>query len=142
MKATELRIGNLVSFYKSDVKEIMTDKITEICEYDGKYFAIIPKYSKKTGINIDKGIMGIFLTKEWLKKLGFEKENKYWCKKEWEILWSIHVSIKGGVELQLVRDDDFESNGTEIINLQRGCKYVHQLQNLYFALTGEELITK
>ena len=64
------------------------------------------------------------LTKEWFLKFGFKKEGntaKYWT--------------LGTVDL-------WEISGTYVNDLDYEVKYVHQLQNLYFALTGEELIIK
>jgi len=64
------------------------------------------------------------LTEEWLLKFGFETQGimaKVW------ILKNINVwALDGG----FANDLDYPIN------------YVHQLQNLYFALTGEELTTK
>ena len=66
----------------------------------------------------------ITLTEEWLLKFGFEKsESKFYYKKSF------------GVHL------DFTAfNFQSCLWLSDNIKYVHQLQNLYFALTGEELI--
>jgi hypothetical protein len=64
------------------------------------------------------------LTEEWLIKFGFEiyefdhKENQYRFKER----------------LLVIRDGLFCDYGTSVV-----LKHVHQLQNLYFALTGEEL---
>ena len=61
------------------------------------------------------------LTEEWLLKFGFEFPQGEFC-------------IKG--KLKIVVDcDPFIEVGKSGVELE----YVHQLQNLYFALTGEEL---
>ena len=60
------------------------------------------------------------LTEEWLLRFGFEAIDDGWYQKV-EFTWNIYD--------YLVR-----WNGN-VINAQ----YVHQIQNLYFALTGEEL---
>jgi len=60
---------------------------------------------------------------EWLLKFGFEKAlNGWWCPDE-------VVSYKEG----------YAGFGT---NTYTQIKHVHQLQNLYFALTGKELEIK
>ena len=65
-------------------------------------------------------IQPIPLTEEWLLKCGFnDKENQYRYKDR----------------LIVIRDNDFHDYGTSV-----KLKYVHQLQNLYFALTNNELI--
>lgn len=67
------------------------------------------------------------LTEEWLLRFGFEvyefdhKENQYRFKDR----------------LIVIRDGLFCDYGTSVI-----IKRVHQLQNLYFSLTGEELTIK
>ena len=76
------------------------------------------------GDDLDDAYRPIQLTEEWLLKFGFEvykfdhKENQYRFKDR----------------LIVIRDNLFCDYGTGVI-----IKHVHQLQNLYFALTGEEL---
>jgi len=87
------------------------------------------------------------LTEEWLEKFGFEwkSENKTW-RIEYRIpfvddgkriaihVWEDEVMGIWGVTLwEVVPIDDVTPT---VI------KYVHQLQNLYFALTGQELTIK
>lgn len=66
------------------------------------------------------------LTKEWLRKLGFERFPWGW--------------VKGNL---LFRDN--LKNPCETLTLEIGngfrvtVKYVHELQNLYYALTKQEL---
>jgi hypothetical protein len=59
-------------------------------------------------------IYGITLTEEWLEKLGFE--------------------LKEPVLISSWKFSPFCDTITT------KCEYLHQLQNLYFALTGEELV--
>jgi len=65
------------------------------------------------------------LTEDWLLKFGFENqdENRYWL----EPIFLFHYG-----------------DGVKYLANQRHVNlfYVHQLQNLYFALTGEELTIK
>jgi hypothetical protein len=62
------------------------------------------------------------LTEDWLLKFGFEKT-------------SLHYFRKAGVLIQ-AEDNCYECYlGSVVAKLE----YVHQLQNLYFALTGTEL---
>ena len=63
------------------------------------------------------------LTEEWLLKFGFViHEDGY-------------ITCPNGRQWILHLDNEFEFEALNIIVI-----YVHQLQNLYFALTGEELI--
>ena len=77
-----------------------------------------------------RGMKGVYepipLTEEWLKRFGFEKVVNG--------LFAIdlfHYNLK---EYRLYISKN-ESNEVDFVEI----KHVHSLQNLYFALTGEEL---
>ena len=115
LSATELRIGNLVtdkwSVGKYPFKIVSIGKT--ICHYFGHQ-----KFSAKY-----EDLEPIPLTEEWLLRLGFESTNTYYFSK-------CNLHLQGdirGFHLVISRIDGIK------------VKYVHQLQNLYFALTGEEL---
>jgi len=125
MKPTELRIGNYVwDDYSGEmiVWAISNNINTPLSDIGLKKKAHLPSGGYKI-----KNIAPIPLTEQWLKDFGF---------------------IKNFVENDEGRYDDYEFNefhihglGDDIfIFLTRRIKYVHRLQNLYFALTGEELI--
>jgi len=111
MKATELKIGNWVHYNAFD---------GVVCSSDI--------------FDIDKGTIKakpIPLTEEWLKRFGFKLKSWPW---EIERLWEIErfeVCIRNeSWELFAGCGDEYPIGEIE---------HVHQLQNLYFALTGEEL---
>jgi len=129
MKANELRIGNLVTdrggktlrvnyFDRYKVNQVMYIGDNEVHPLTEEFCFCKP----------------IPLTEEWLLKFGFEKDlntksnyfkriNEDYLTIYKEGLWSIGIP--------------YENGGTDMkIN------HVHQLQNLYFALTGEELEIK
>lgn len=127
MKANELRIGNLILNDRAvnTVKGIHTDSAylkTRQCNFiDARMDLIKP----------------IPLTTEWLEKLGWEYYNgktegiltmDFGCKMD--------VDYKDG---ELLIKSHYEG---EYLYRNTHVKYVHQLQNLYFALTGEELTIK
>lgn len=64
------------------------------------------------------------LTDEWLLNFGFDKNDHYACYSK---------IVKSG---EFVLDENFVLCD---IQLNVKLEYVHQLQNLYFSLTGEEL---
>lgn len=70
----------------------------------------------------------VLLTEEWLLKLGFSKHstNPFWFRKK-----QICISLVGAIELI--------SWDMQIFKIDTKVNHVHQLQNLYLALTGEEL---
>lgn len=118
MKVSELRIGNYVNRlgYPEQIKSIT------ISEGKRGYVAV-----QSSGVITHNQIEPIPLTEEWLLKLGFEKlENKFYSKGRFSYHkkygWKIFENwVNGWVGVQKV-------------------EYVHQLQNLYFAISGEELI--
>ena len=117
MKANELRIGNLVLFNNS-IKPITSNNLCDIEFYtDSK----IP-YCKP-----------IPLTEEWLLKFGFEK--KEYEKSQYREYEYILENFK-------YFRDRFWIVRCEECGRYADIKYVHELQNIYFALTKYELTMK
>lgn len=129
MQANELRIGNLIQLYrKPEDKDKTIETIKSVYYYDERswYYAEI---SDGFVVNIDTGILPIELTEEWLVKLGFSGVNVFSLKNnEWFLIWNKKNSFTYDHECYQIEIPDIE------------LKYVHQLQNLYFALTGKELV--
>ena len=116
MESKELRIENLVTYYGKIVS------ITGITEEHPFIYLITADY-----LDWDE-IEPILITEQWLFKFGFKQEkNKYWFSNE---VISISVHKDGYYNI-------WGNSGREIA--RKGIKYVHQLQNLYFALVGKEL---
>jgi hypothetical protein len=116
MKASELRLNNYVL-------------------EDGQVVLLSTNYDLfKCLINVDRGIgfEPIPLTEEWLLKFGFEINRQT---KEENNVWRCY-SEEGFFEVEQIGTsfflDDNHCYGTKI-------DYVHQLQNLFFALVKEEL---
>jgi len=110
MKANELRIGNLAVNF-----------IGEVFEVNGNTIA-----------NFDSNEFGkpkpIPLTEEWLIKMGFEKSKS-------DNYLRLMIIIEDGTEwLTFLNPNVINFNDRGIF-----CLFVHELQNLFFALTGEEL---
>ena len=120
MKATELRIGNYYQYagdngiIYTQVKEIKHNQFGLLSDFDGTNFEICKP---------------IPLTEEWLVKFGFEKT---YDDLNWYIKGNYCFSFLKELDL-IVFKIKFQTVGICTI------KYVHQAQNLYFALTGEEL---
>jgi hypothetical protein len=132
MDAKELRIG---SYYSTGIEvrgsreaqlHLMKDRVIELTL---DHFMILSKEPSWLPL-----INAIPLTEEWLVKLGFVKRDKVYKFPSVPIL---HLS-KWESNIFLLTD----SRGKEILSLIPLIKYVHQLQNIYFALTGEELDIK
>ena len=113
MKATELRIGNYIMFHNDEILTTWEDiRFMITSRHQNKYHKPIP------------------LTEQWLLKFGFEKD----------------FANDGFKFNNLILDSEerlhiIDRSRYGII-ISRCVKHVHQLQNLYFALTGKELEIK
>jgi hypothetical protein len=132
IKETELRIGNLVGFYRPEVTEMRIGSVQQIyINEDNIYRVIIPKFSSYIGLPL-AGIKPITLTEEWLISFGFIKESNK------NIVWDFTDKKTGWFTIS-ERDGFYKfCNIRDLIGKQ--FKYVHELQNLYFSLTGNDLI--
>lgn len=136
MKATELRIGSIIRFTPDKSEFTIDESIQELDDglYEGFYI---------DSINICN-FEPIPLTEEWLIKFGFDinrlevgclKVSSYKTYEEKELeIWN----TDNGIELMI----NNEPNDICLFFSLKNIKYVHQLQNLYFALTGLELSIK
>jgi hypothetical protein len=131
MKAKEFRLGNYVNYGFIGNEKYLAE-IIGLSKF-GIESKVIDKYAPKfTTLQGHKNIKLIPLTEEWLLKFGFENNGNYWLKdylRVWE--WGICINIT--YHSQRLGSED--KSCFEI-------KHVHQLQNLYFALTGKELEIK
>lgn len=129
MEASELRINNWVAFKHKTKDGFEYTTITRSC-YEGRI--------------IENSYDPIPLTEDWLLKFGFRKgHNEYG--NTFHIMDTNGYTAKFTVEHWSDESIQDEYKGLfwcdRVINKDAN-KYVHQLQNLYFALTGEELIIK
>ncbi|MPS73993.1 MAG: hypothetical protein E2590_12735 [Chryseobacterium sp.] len=143
MKAREVRKGNLAykinrNYYIHLPIEIPLEIVKiGIFEVDvinqGENIIYVEEYQKVSFFDLSP----IEITEEWLLKLGFEKKSKKW--KDGSV--SEDLFIKGNFFIRLhngyntFSKFDFNYEQVFLTNVD----YVHQLQNLYFALTNEEL---
>jgi hypothetical protein len=117
MKASELRIGNIVR-YGANNRVLDAELFLQLLKYTTP-FDPIP------------------LTEEWLLKLGFKQ-----C--GYEMLSWKHETLLPSFNLDGINWADFDEPDYQFLNYKVADEilridYVHQLQNLYFALTSEEL---
>jgi len=122
----ELRIGNLVYW---NIPEKMQYKYNDgrVGSVPHEVVAILNRSLHTIPISLgklDKGdYIGIPLTEEWLVRLGFKFKNGYG-----------YTFVRGYV----TKSDKYWIYHDICVKIN----YVHQLQNLYFALTGTELTYK
>lgn len=137
MNPTELRLGNFIDY------EATTHIITSLGEStcNSKWLG----YPKDTYLHSYSELKPIVLTEEWfLKFKGFYKDGQYisidvadykYCFKyrDWAENWALYQEYTDSPD----PNDDGKKHPISF-----DYKYVHQLQNLYFALMGEELKMK
>jgi hypothetical protein len=111
MTINELRIGNYIEWVgvKSD------SRILNLKDFNIVYESLN---------NNESYFKPILLTEEWLLKLGYIKKTPFF---ENNSIIEFYETYDKILRCELY--------GMTVDNI----KYVHQLQNLYFALTGEEL---
>lgn len=115
MKSNELRIGNI------------THEM-----FDGNWREVV--VSSFDIYNQEEGFIDLFpipLTEEWLLKFGFVANRYNDVFELYPLMFDCEYTDKGEWNISY----DGHPLSTEI-------QHVHQLQNLYFALTGEELTIK
>jgi len=118
MDARELRIGNKVYLY-------------------GSIATIEPVDFYGIGIAIKKG-KPILLTEEWLLKFGFSENENDVLQIE-TTLMPLSVTLSDNYPDEKYKAWVYEDENSSYHIISDNIKYVHQLQNLYHALTGEEL---
>lgn len=126
MDARELRIGNAIWFDRREKVKWVNSRVIADIESQNNECLYSP----------------ITLTEEWLDSFGFETDG---------VTFKIKVNGLRVVLFQINKSNNYNDNVNEFtvtvyqhkeaIEISR-IKYVHQLQNLYFALTGKELTIK
>lgn len=127
MKANELRLGNYI--YRNGLMEVRVISKSGVKVYDH-----VNKMFHPTYFSLDENIQPIQLTEEWLLKFGFIEDS-------YSYVMGVHQQIFSGLMKFNFNErlNCWEFSIGSYNDLTR-IQYVHQLQNLYFALTGEELI--
>ena len=127
MDSRELRIGNLY------------DQFGNICEVD---WVVLKDLSKAPKDQL--WCKPIPLTEEWLIRMGFlQSIGKYG--NEFHILEKNGFTVMFTIEHWTNVDNESKyKNNWHVKNMlnENKLKYVHQLQNLYWCLCGEELTIK
>lgn len=135
MKANELRIGNLITDeWYSDFKNIIVvdsinSKGIDLFIQDDGNWAEIAQTWIEAEMPFDS-LRGIPLTEELLLSFGFNPDS---------ILKELyHISEYYINDFRIVCNH----HPFHVENCGINIEYVHELQNLYFALTGEELVRR
>lgn len=119
MEAKELRIGNLVE-YEDD------ESIFKVTSIEKSGLGVENESESVIWIDIDK-FDPISMTEEWLLKFGFKINDE-----------GRHKTVSNN-EVKFYITYFNEVLFMDLLNRNIHIKYIHQLQNIYFAVTGEEL---
>lgn len=132
MEANELRIGNFVLVDNAKSHPNLLNEPVIVVGINKRYEKNFPNSNATISFEIDKYnggsqfnefIKPIELTEQWILKFTYIKLNNKYFTIQGHLIWicnDLFMCDKNGIVL----------------------KYVHQLQNLYFALTGQELNIK
>ena len=119
IQATELRVGNYI---QNDLQ----GRILEILSVSGDLVFIEENPQNYSPIP---------LTKEWLLRFGLEKLDTV----TWKITTGIFIRLpEQGDMWDIYRSTNNRAGDFSGLGIRR-IRCVHELQNLYFALTGQEL---
>lgn len=143
MKEQDLRIGNFIEYhsFEGDGGFYEIEQICKDSEGFKGYYIVFRNGSFKVSIEEneliqDRMIQPIPLTEEWLLKFGFEKDGTMSGCYNYEFE-NIRI-LKSFIN----KDSDYSvcpiGVSPSTLSIAK-LKHVHQLQNLYHALTGEEL---
>ena len=139
MTPAELRIGNLVDYNGEIIEVDLIDSLRETINN--------PENDCESGISISD-LKPILLTEELLLKFGFEKYDwfdGYFIKYNNKHLMIQFYEPRKEILIYFTKISKdkygYKMNGRDYL-FKLNKYYANQLQNLYFALTGEELIRK
>lgn len=132
MKRNELRIGNLVD---------LGNRIAKIIEISNLSCVVVDLEETQDTIEDYERTKPIPLTEEWLYKFGFKDIDKgdhdYNTYTDPNHNYYLQIDVRKKDGKYSILDNSFDDlRDFSMVDIS----YVHQLQNLYFALTGEELI--
>jgi hypothetical protein len=126
IQPNELRLGNLCM-------ESTTGNILKVVSIRPGLYGVIFHGEMPDGWDYE----GIPITPEWLERLGFKLDHT-------KQSWHHRVFVNGDGSFQIEEYNDEYRFGVNDGEYYIGPKmlHVHQLQNLFFALTGQELTVK
>ena len=129
----ELRISNIIGFYKPELHDLQIGTIEGIGMGNGEYKLQVPEFSKIISLTL-KGIKPIEITEDKIINLGFIKFGTYEIYNFYGQDIQIDKAPNGSGYWFFIGADNREDSPYCVT-----IKYVHQLQNLFFELTGIEL---
>lgn len=132
MKPQELRIGNLVDLGK---------RIAKVIDIGHNSCTVVDLEETQDTLESYERTQGIVLTDEWFIKWGFFQDGEYWCRsvvdynycftyRDWAKNWAFYQ--------EYTDSSDTKDDGVKYV-ISFDIEFVHQLQNLWFALLHKEI---
>lgn len=153
MKKQELRIGNIITLTEDGWVEFTNffdedEDLNWLMKENNKYVFVkslsdeveLTRYGLDLNYYDYQEILPIPLTEQWLIDLGAEKWKDRFIIQAWG---PGHPSQRFDIEWKsgaIILASRYQDHNDDL--LMRHIQYVHQLQNLYHSLTGEELELK
>jgi hypothetical protein len=141
IKAKELRVGNIVQIGEAEPVPITVFNISDTgINQKEVYDEDFPDADPTIDLWLFEYVHPIIITVDWLAKLGFTSINAKTKNLVWVLDDSTDIS-----EFSLISDEIntplhlYFSYNLGHKEIRKEIKYVHQLQNLYFAIIGQEL---
>ena len=136
MKSTELRIGNLVD---------LGNRIAKVIEIGHLSCTVVDLEETQDTLESYERTQGIVLTDEWFQKFeGFVKVGDYWCKSivDYNYCFRYRDWAKNWAFYQEYTDSGNSLDDGMYYVVSFDIEFVHQLQNLWFALLHKEITDK
>lgn len=134
MKANELRIGNLVD---------LGNRIAKVIDIGHLSCTVVDLEETQDTLESYERTKGIVLTDDWFQRFErfYKDDADYWCIdiNDYKYCFTYRDWAKNWAFYQEFTDSPFLGDEDKKYPVSFDIKYVHQLQNLYFALQHEEL---
>lgn len=135
MKSQELRIGNLVD---------LGNRIAKVIDIGHLSCTVVDLEETQDTLESYERTKGIVLTDEWFIKWGFHKDGDYWVRGiyDYNFCFKYRDWAKNWAFYQEFTDSPDEKDDGIKYPISFDIEFVHQLQNLWFALLHEEIEKK
>jgi len=127
IKVEELRIGNIINNYQGGILTVTKSLLGDLARFD----------------NLSEYLYGAIITEDVLFKMGFDRSN---MNKNilYKIINRFVVEVRFFNSTKNVNPEKsfkfYGETNTPICNIRNNTFYVHDLQNLYYLITREELV--
>jgi hypothetical protein len=149
IQANELRLGNYIVDMSDRILEVGEIKEYAVrCQYEGLSNTGIENV-RNSLFNLQDGLFGIEISHEILLKAGFEHKGLYprnqWEQEERYLLYNVIDGTSSFLVVKVMScygntyTEGWEARIDNDVIWTKELKYVHQLQNLFFAIAGYDL---